>query len=113
MLHAADPASLCADKGKEAINVTELAPVLVVWADSVLQEGWGRYIENVSLEWGECVTIGHLFRESDEVVVVALSRCREHYGSFMTIPRVAVKSIIHLVQAPQKTCVRKRRSPQN
>jgi hypothetical protein len=115
MLHATDPASLCADKGKP-IDVTELAPVLVLWADSVLQEGWGSYIENVLLEFGECVTVGHLFRETDEVVVVALSRTRASYGSFMTIPRSAVRSIIHLVPAEpqqQKRCVRKRRTLRN
>lgn len=85
--------------------------MLVYWADSTLQEGWGRYIENVSLQ---CVTIGHLFRATEEVVVVALSRTEAYYGSFMTIPRAAVKSIIHLVPVPaeppqQTTCVRKRR----
>ena len=102
--HAAGPASLFAVDGKGEIEETELAGVLVVWTDSMQQEGWGRYTENVSLE---CVSIGHLFRQNEEVVVVALSRTAALYGSYITIPRLAVKSITPLVPAVE-TCVRKR-----
>lgn len=99
MPHAAGPASLL----KRVMDETDLEPVLVVWADSTLQEGWGWYIENIS---PECVTIGHLFRENDEVVVVALSRTAGFYGSFITIPRCAVKSITPLVAARHRSMSR-------
>jgi hypothetical protein len=107
--HAKGPASLFVGAEHGGFDQTEMAPVQVVWLDSFLQEGWGRYIEGISLE---CVTIGHLFREDQEVVVIALSRTRAYFGSFMTIPRAAVKSITQLVPAepPQQTkCVRKTR----
>jgi hypothetical protein len=79
--------------------------VLVVWTDSMAQWGWGEYIENVP---PQCVTIGHLFRQNEEAVIVALSRTAGLHGSYITIPRLAVKSITSLVPAV-KTCVRKRR----
>lgn len=115
MPHAAGPASLSVVApavGEEGIvkETTEVIPVLVFWADSTLQEGWGRYIEGIS---PDCITVGHLFRETDDVVVVALSRTELYYGSFITIPRGAVQSIVRLVPgqepAQQETCVRKRR----
>jgi hypothetical protein len=107
--HAKGPASLFVGAEHGGLDETEIAPVLVVWSDSFLQEGWGRYIEGVSLE---CVTIGHLFREDQEVVVIALSRTRAYFGSFMTIPRGTVKSITPLVPAEplQQKWVRKTRS---
>lgn len=108
--HAKGPASLFVGAEHVGFDQTEIAPVQVVWSDSFLQEGWGRYIEGISLE---CVTIGHLFREDEEVVVIALSRTRAYYGSFMTIPHAAVKRIVYLVPAEpprQMTCVRKRRA---
>jgi hypothetical protein len=37
-----------------------------------------------------CATIGHLYREHDEVVVIALSSSGNIYGSYITIPRVAM-----------------------
>lgn len=106
--HAKGPASLFVGAEDLGFDQTQIAPVQVFWWDSVLQEGWGRYIEGISLE---CVTIGHLFREDEEVVVIALSRTRAYYGSFMTIPRAAVKRIVHLVPGEpsrQMTCGKRR-----
>lgn len=91
-------------------GMMNIMPVLVFWADSTLQEGWGEFIEEIS---PDCVTIGHLFRETAEAVVIALSRTALYHGSYITIPRGAVHSIVHLVPAPlarQETCVNKKPS---
>ena len=98
--HAAGPASLF-------VAGDELAPVLVLWIDSMQQDGWGRYDEKVSLD---CATIGHLYMETEEVVVIALSRSAQVYGGYITIPKVAVKSVVRLLRPPE-TCLRKRRAP--
>ena len=91
--------------------MVDVTAVLVLWRDSTLQPGWGEFIENVS---PDCVTIGHLFRETPEAVVVALSRTELYHGSYITIPRGAIQSIVPLVPAQkpaqEETCEKQRPS---
>ena len=105
-LHAAGPASLFVAGDKGEVQEKELAPVMVLWIDSMQQDGWGRYDEKVCLD---CATIGHLYLENDEVVVIALSRSGALYGGYMTIPKVAVKSIEPLVRPDAPVRARHRR----
>ena len=80
--------------------------MLVRWIDSSGQDGWGGY-QKPSLQ---CETVGHLYAQDEEAVVIAQSRCATVFGNYITIPMLAVTSIVPLAPVPVATCVRKRRS---
>lgn len=76
-----------------------LKPVLVHWVDSMAQPGWGEYERDTD---ALCATVGHLVEQTESRVVVALSKSKDHYSDYLTIPRCAVKSIKHLSPVPPK-----------
>jgi hypothetical protein len=73
-----------------------MTPVLVHWIDSSGQDAWGRYQQCESLK---CATIGHLYEEQDDRIVVALNRAENCHGCYITIPRLAVLSVVRLIPA--------------
>ena len=66
--------------------------VRVDWIDSMGSSGWHEHRKSDL----RCTSVGMLYDETDESVVIALNRSAYNHGDYIEIPKIAIKKITKL-----------------
>ena len=89
-------------KGSQKVSEKEMSkkikPVRVDWVDSMGHSGWRDY-EPAEMS---CVSVGMLYKENKDSIVIALNKSAYNHGDYMEIPKVAIKSITKLKKSPRR-----------
>ena len=72
--------------------VNQNNPVIVEWIDSMSSGGWHDYKESDLT----CYTVGMLYEDKKDRVVIAMNKSAHGYGDYMEIPKIAIKKVTRL-----------------